>query len=127
MSSGKPKYTRTDAMMLLKTKYQKESGRTLILFDDHPIGNLVHFGRYVGASRSRTRTVYASRIYGTSQFGSVQIEVEGPSTYSVMNKVAIAVAKASREGKVIWQGKQPEPLLEVEQDADEILASGPKF
>jgi len=105
-----------NALERLTTQYNRGSGSTDVLFDGHRIGSIVHYGKYVGTSRSRVKTVYGSRIYGTAEFGAFDIEEEAGSQRALMNKIAAAVARGFRDGSIIWQGPKVESL-QVEEPA----------
>jgi hypothetical protein len=104
MPKAKPSFTRANVRARLKTRYVSGSGRTEVLFDDdHVIGSIVSYGKFVGGS-SRVKSVYGSRIYGTREFGSLKIEEEGASKNSVLDKVAAGIAKAFKDGSIVWKG-----------------------
>lgn len=102
MSGTEAKITKADVLERLDRKYVKESGRTEVRFDGHCIGGIVQFGRHVGLSRSRVKTVFASRIYGSKEFGLLKIEEEAASTRSLMDKVAAALARKFKDGSIAW-------------------------
>lgn len=110
MPAVKPRVTKMNALARLTTRYDRGSGRTEVLFDDHCIGSIVHYGKYVGTSRSRVKTVYGSRIYGSAEFGAYDIEEEAGSQRALLNKIATAVARGFRDGSIKWQGPKVEPL-----------------
>lgn len=99
MSDTKAKMTKSEFRDRLTTRYEC-GGRTLVMLDEDCIGSIVEYGKRVGMSRSRVRTVYGSRVYGSPRLGSVRIEEEAGSRQVLLDKVAAALARSFKEGKI---------------------------
>lgn len=92
-------------------------GRRGIELAGQRIGGMVHHGKLVGFARSRTKTVWASRIY---QDG-FKIEVEASNPSSVLDKVAAELARQMKAKRAA------EKVAKVDEQTPGDEPSAPKI
>lgn len=98
----------TKASVLEKLKIVHESGNVKVHYDGSPIGSIVRYGKSVGFSRQKVKSVYGSRIYGKIGDVYLSIEEEAGSPNVVLDKVASAIARKLKAAKTNEQAAQEE-------------------